>query len=383
MNDAVYGLLGQLIFDRPPGTSVNIEIEGLLIIILGLFYLAVSAAALMFILLNETVRRRVRVQDKLMFSECVLIICHNAVDIFRTFFADLIFMGTPVNAAVFYILLTLREVLFLLIVLYWMICADYSLYHSLDHIRRHYVRAALPIAVVVVLEIIQTSVNEFFYVPGETRWIDTVNNILFILRFLVELGYVIHAVLLVRRYERQMREPRFLRLDVFIIPFILGAVFHFFSGALTAVGALLSLVVMIRRDRFTDLKTGLFNRDYLTTLGSYWDRRGFADGSAIIISSLGNGAALAGILKDMRLQDSFPVMAEPDRYLIVTGEVRPSALEMAGKMISRSALRADPPFEVSINTALRGEGQSMREFCAALLQETYEMVERDKNIKKL
>ncbi len=313
------------------------------------------------VLVNEPLRTRKRPQDRLIFWECVLV---SVMNVLYLLMFPLVNHEAEWVTSAFIISLAVYETLYVLVILQWLICVDYSLYHSMDHIRIRYKYAAVPVLIVLILHIIH-SLFAFEIVDGGI-WGYYAQYVLIILKRVVECGYIIIAIRLVHDYEKERREPRFLRLDVFIIPFVLGVLFRVFDGPLVALGVILTYVVMKRRDKYIDTETGLFNAEYLDCISAYWDKKGITDTNAMILSAPGNGEKLAKILQDIRIADCFMIRRDEDRFVILTGKLRSSAVKMVEMTLLEEAQQSDTPFVPEISSLEREKGQKTVEFAAVI-----------------
>lgn len=108
-----------------------------------------------------------------------------------------------------------------------------------------------------------------------------------------EIGYIIITFRLVRDYDRESRQPKFLSLSAFILPFILGALFRSFDESMITLGIILTYGAVIKRDRYLDHETGFFNRDYLGYLSKYRDKKEYTGGNGILIDAKGHRRDMA------------------------------------------------------------------------------------------
>ncbi len=327
------------------------------------FFLELAAAVgvVIMVLKNESLRKRRRPIDRLVFGACVLVLSQNVLDMSLV---PLVEIEAPWEPPVFYILLVVNEMLYLAIILQWLICVDFSLHHSLDHIRRRYRHAALPIIIVGVLETIRIFV--YIRMPDTGILPDAVANMLHSLYIIVEICYILTAVMLVKRYETDRREPRFLRLGAFIIPFVIGVLVRYYDAALLGFGIIFTYAAMSRRDKYIDFKTGLYNSGFLDCIGEHWDKKGYEDASAMLSSAPGHEGEMAGILSEIRIPDCYIIKLGEGCFVLLSPEVRRSALKMAEDLLKGAAKEADPPFTVVTRAMNRTKGQTMKEFAAEI-----------------
>lgn len=190
--------------------------------------------------------------------------------------------------------------------------------------------------------------------------------VLIILKRVVEFGYIFTAIHLVHDYEKDRREPRFLRLDVFIIPFIVVVVLRDFDGPLIALGVILTYMATKRRDKYIDMETGLFNAEYLDCISAYWDQKGINDSNAIIVSAPGDGEKLTKILQNIKITDCFVIRMDEDSFVILSGKLRGSAIKMVEMTLTEESQQSDTPFVPKINSFKREKGQKAVEFAAQI-----------------
>ncbi len=313
------------------------------------------------IMTNEPLRKRRRLQDKLIFTECLLVIALNVLiqvcKILVSFAMvmrdnDLYFFGL-------YALCAICEALYMMILLQWLVCVDYSLNHSMDHLRRRYRHAAWPIVIVTILDILHSLVTRYV---TDTTLIVTMAVLLHLGKLIIEMSYIIVTILMVKDYEKERREPRFLRLDAFIIPFLLGVLFRYVDASLIGLGVILTYMAMKRRDKYIDMETDLYNAGYLDCISAYWDKKQYRDSNALIVKAPGHGDGLTKILMEIRIPDCYIIRLDESSFVILTAAVRSSFTKMTKMLLTEQAEESADPF-VPLTCALcRSEGKSAMDF---------------------
>ena len=237
----------------------------------------------------------------------------------------------------------------------------------MDHIRRRYRHAALPIIIVGTIDTIRV----FIYIRSIDvgSWVDAVTSALHVLYIAVEICYILTAIVLVKRYEKERREPRFLRLGAFIIPFVIGVFFRYYDAPLLAFGIIFTYAAMSRRDKYIDFDTGIYNSDFLDCIGKHWDKKGYPDASAMLVSSPGHEDEMAGILLRIRIPECYIIKLGDGRFVLLSPEVRRSALQMTEDLLKCAAQDAVPSFTVATRAMNRQEGQTMKEFAGEIRRE--------------
>ncbi len=321
-----------------------------------------AGTIILLLILNKRIRKRKRPEDRFMFWECILVLILLGTEIFQAFDGLL-----PVSAVYFFAGLAsaVREFCYLLTILQWMVFVDYSLYRSPDHIRRRYKYAIFPILALMVMEVIQD-----IAIFGPYEFTPAAFVFMYVLQFIklaVELGYIIRAVLLVVRHRKETREPRFLSLGAFIIPFVLGLEFRIYDASLIAFGVLLTCIAAGRRDRYLDYDTGFYNKEFLGFLSRYRDRKKYDGGNGILIRAEGRKEDMAKILKELRPEGSNVFFLGDDQFLILSESLRGSAVKMAVMTFTEAAESYEPPFTPVIRSASRKNGESAEAFADRLL----------------
>ena len=326
--------------------------------------LVAIVSVLIVVFMNSPLRKRKRPIDVLVFRACVLVVMQNAV---KVSMVPLWYIETVWATIVYNILYVVNEMLYLAIILQWLICVDYSLNHSMDHIRRRYRHAALPIIIVGTIDTIRV----FIYIRSIDvgSWVDAVTSALHVLYIAVEICYILTAIVLVKRHEKERREPRFLRLGAFIIPFVIGVFFRYYDAPLLAFGIIFTYAAMSRRDKYIDFDTGIYNSDFLDCIGKHWDKKGYPDASAMLVSSPGHEDEMAGILLRIRIPECYIIKLGDGRFVLLSPEVRRSALQMTEGLIKDAAQDAVPSFTVATRATNRQEGQTMKEFAGEIRRE--------------
>ena len=353
--------LGQIILNTITFSFTGIDAVDWFMYYSSTVLLFVFAAAILVLLAKyPMLRQRRRPEDRFMFWECILLLILLGVEILMAFEAFLPYDGM-IFAATF--LPVVADFIFMLIIMQWMVFADYSLYRSPDHIRYRYRFAILPILTVMGINIVQLVLTN----SAITELSIALNVIAQIAQVAVELCYVLTAVHLVVTYEKESREPRFLRLSAFIIPFIIGNLIRSYDAAMLALGILLTYAAVMRRDRFLDHDTQFYNRSFLEYTGKYRDQKKYTGGNGILINASGRGEDMASILRELKPVDSNVFVLEKDQYLLLSESLRGSAVKLAVDTITEAAEGASPPYKPEIRAEKRGREESASAFALRML----------------
>ena len=151
----------------------------------------------------------------------------------------------------------------------WCMYIEFRLYNSFARAKRIYKYVAIPAILMVLVTFINLFIPIIFYIDE--------NNIYHRLPFsyayyVVEFGYIVYSIVVVRRYEARYGKLRFFPVYVMLGPAFLGCVIQaLFYGVSTiwvslSVGLTAIYMAMQNEFSYTDTLTGLFNRAYLDYL---------------------------------------------------------------------------------------------------------------------
>ncbi|MCR4654868.1 MAG: hypothetical protein K5770_01340 [Lachnospiraceae bacterium] len=166
---------------------------------------------------------------------------------------------------------------------------------------------------------------------------------------------------------RESREPKFIRLGAFIIPFVLGVLFRFYDASLMALGIILTYGVVKRRDRFLNPDTGFYNTDFLKYLGTYRDKKNYSGECVIALSAPSDPEGLARILHEMGPQNGLVIDKGDGEFLLFAEDLRESAARMAQRTFKEAAGMWEPPFSVETSVVKRREDETASAFAKKLL----------------
>ncbi len=190
-----------------------------------------------------------------------------------------------------------------------------------------------------------------------------------IMELLVELLYILKAFHLSYAHGKESREPGFLRLGAFLIPFVLGLLFRVYAGFFLTMGIILTYGAVRNRDRFLDRATGLYNRNFLDYLSRYRDRKKYAGENGILISAKGHGEDMSKLLMEVKPAGSTAFALGGDCFLLLSESLRGSAARMAVETIAEAAEASESPYRPDIRTARQDPGESAGDFALRLLKE--------------
>ena len=338
------------------------EIEDFLRRASGIMLYVALAGLIFFVILNPGFRKRKNIENKVMLGECLLlfaaliieILYRNQYSIFGRYFVTVYVLAPPII-----------DMLYMMAVLQWLIFVDYSLYHSVDHIKRRYKFSAVPVFVIVIVNIFQ---NLYIYTSGEEN--EIMRRLFFVTQYIktaIELFYILVAVYLSASYGKEHNEPGFLRLKAFIIPFVLGCLVRRFDVSLMVIGVVLTCETVKKRYKYIDRETGFYNRAFLDVVSSYRDANNYVGGNGILIKAEDKGKDMADLLNELRPSDSNVFLLDRDCFLILGESFRDSAVKMTVMTITEAAETSEAGYTPQIETVRREKNETAKDFANRIL----------------
>ena len=293
---------------------------------------------------NPRLKKHERTEDRYLFYECIMVI---VILILQLSLIPLVYSDSLIAYYAFIFALTVNEILYMFIILQWLVFVDYSLYRSKDHIRRRDRHAAIPLIVLAFVDILQ-SIAVFY--PDALMYYSWANlpSYLQYIKLAIELAYIVIAIVLERKHSKESREPRFLRLEAFIIPFLFGVLVRFYDSAMLALGIILTYSAVKRRDRYIDYDSGLYNGEYLDYLRQFRKELGESKEYGLLVEAKGHGKEMATLLKELLPAGISVFSLGEDTFYLISETSKKSAMKMTAMMIEDSVESSDAPYDVQI-----------------------------------
>ena len=148
----------------------------------------------------------------------------------------------------------------------WCVYADLRLYHSETRIRKQYRYAMLPAEVMVVIAVINNFIPLIYVIDAANVYHRLPLSYLY---FIVDAGYLIFSVVILKKYEKRYGKVRFFPMYLMVLPIVAGCAIQllFYGVSLIWVSLAIGLtaIYMSLQNEFSylDRLTGLYNRAYL------------------------------------------------------------------------------------------------------------------------
>ncbi|MCR5747862.1 MAG: hypothetical protein K6G03_09145 [Lachnospiraceae bacterium] len=346
VQDIVYTMSSSYAKNLRPGETTYIK---------SLFSAGVDIIAMLVILLilifAHSLRKSRHIEEKMFRRLCFATILLAAVNAFINIpvsNADVFDMYSRYNIKFMIMPSVITDIAYLFCCLQWRIFVDAMVNRSYFRIRRNYLSAILPFILLMILE----AIFQHLYSTGDPGRALLVKILYYLIYLAVLAVYVLQVCLNVRYHKREKKRTLFLRVDVFIIPFLLGLMLHGISyarGVYVATGVVLTLFFMRKRFRYLDLETDFYNEEYLSFMEEKIDAKEDFGGCVISVK----GAQLsetARLLADVSPYKSIIFRMRDNTLMMFSILNNRSAADLFSKMIKEEAINRNPENPVDTET---------------------------------
>ena len=331
---------------------------------------------LVFLLKYDHVRKKDTKEATTIYAMALICIAGAFLSLFDNIMASYLGENTPdaVSVSLFFAILdTIEGVLVIQILIGWVVFVDFSLHRSSDRVERLYGYRVVPV-VLIAVTVFLLNLERHLKLSGPLAVVILVG--LLILFFGIQLYYVAKAYLLVRKSHQFRRQPTLLRLDIFMVPFLIGMIFslqpvkwlgdlRFFTFA---VGIVLTWRTVERRYAFMNPVTGFYNRDFLVRMNEFMEKNGYPNGSGVYFRAAGHGNELLSVLKTLRPDNSEVFVMGDDEYLLMSDVKNKSAIRLLIRSVEAAAADAASAIKVESGYVIREEGEDVSAFTKRILK---------------
>ena len=271
---------------------------------------------------------------------------------------------------------TLRECTVPVIVVLWLRYVYCKLYGEADRFSNRRRLVFLPLAVILVLLIVNLFTGIVFTYTPENKM--AARPLLYII-FAVEFIYFASSAALVRYYDRKMMKVRFLRVSPMIVSVVLGSSTQFFApydiGVLGYVmGITLLYFSMISEIHFADEESGLYNKGYLAYLFDMAVSGKSDVRSALILNVDGNLPACFELLRGALHQNGDVVRLEEKKLMMFSKSDSRSVMQYLSSMVEEetdkfNAEHPDEPIRMTVRCRMRMGNEDAFSFLRAVVEE--------------
>ncbi len=345
---------------------------------------AVTALSVLGILLfSEPLRRSRETEDKLLRRLMLAVLFFAAADLLREY--QLSFGLVPPESVIGNMIYFLPDLIELVYVLFWLIFVDYTVCRSPESIQRRYRFALVPFCVLIAAQIVyfilMKRVFDEYNLLGETTpqsmlLYDVWGWIYFLLDLIIAASYMFYAWHIIRVHQRESRLPLFLRLDVFIIPFVIGIITKnipgltlFLDVPCAMLSVLLTYLAVRRRYKYLDFETGFYNQAFLEFIGSYAKEHGYENGSVIEIDAPGHEKEFSKLFSGFKPEESLMVRMKEGVFLLISSVNSENTIKLFCDMLTEGINSQDPEIRLSFRHWIRGKGEDINSFSGRVMSE--------------
>jgi hypothetical protein len=325
--------------------------------------LAASLGVIGLMFFSGPLKTSRRMTDRLFRQLCVILIIYG-------FASALKYMHQLKNLVPFYnplahIILYLPDMILLFYMLQWLVFCDYSVEHSLDSIKRRYRFALIPYLVYTVLLVAGFVILQYVHKAIEEQndaLYDTADRCYTIWSwtyYVIALGiiimYLVGAFRIMRYYQKQKKEPVFLRMDLFIIPWIIELILQNIPGFFLVLDVPCAFITLIltyislrNRYLYLDMETGFYNGSFLPYFEKYAEKKGLNKGYGAVLITTDDMNKTAGLIKLYKPDSAIVVEAEQGKILVLSDTRNKNAYRLFLDLLN------DPSGKESHNTKIEG-----------------------------
>ena len=277
------------------------------------------------------------------------------------------------------------DIIYLLYALIWMLFLDYYVNRDMERIKGHVITAVGPFILLIFFEIVIITV-EYNMSRGRMNWAfqDTFDYQWLVIPYLIieavlTLSYIIGGFVIIRDHHRKRMEPVFLRLDFFVVPWLLGVIIGetFFSGALglfASVSILITYIPLKMRKKYLDDESRAYTEEALDFILKYIEREKIQEGCAFIVKAPMHKDQLYNIIKLNIPEGALVIHMNNGDFLIFTNIRSKLAIEVFERTIQDAGINYDPPTSIHVMNFRRLAHESMNDFVDRVLKDERENI---------
>ena len=224
------------------------------------------------------------------------------------------------SATAVYAARTISEFAVLAFLFSFLLYTDYKLFGSKDHLKRHFGPFLIPLAVIVIMYIVNFFTGFLFDVNSEMKWEPTkAYYVVDVIKYAYLIVPSIHFMRSVFKSERRS----FLHPLSIYVPIVSSALITALSPFdVTYLGFAVGLVFLVfsRIDswRYADRRTSFYNKVYLEYIRRMIEEKNESRRSMIVFEAKGNQAAFADLLKEELPADNEKVSLGKGRVVFIS-----------------------------------------------------------------
>ena len=345
-------------------------------------FMSVEIASIIIVmallLSDEHLRRRDTVESKRICNIAVLVAIGSVLNIVATIYDWFIFDLVDRFSSLIAVLIIgafclLKELLALQVVIGWNLYVDFRIFKSYDHVLKKQKQSLIPAALLSFLFIVLYVVFNIAFAGGDTA-ASVIDSFVY-LCYILQLIYAIGAVRIVLEAKKSRKPPSFLRLDVFLVPLVLGYILPLipirhqcdYRSICMAIAVALSWRSVVDSYKYVDPVTGFYNRQFLSSMNEYMEKSGYPNSIGVYFDAAGSGGKLIPVLNGLKPADAEIFSLGEDKYLVMAGPQSESAIRLLIKAIRLKASQVDSSIKIESSYAIREKDETSETFTKRLL----------------
>ncbi len=260
----------------------------------------------------------------------------------------------------------------------WVLFVDYYINGSMDGIKRRYKYFYIPYIVLAVVSVIgiyligRVEIEGAEDVTGVSRpiaWM-TVSwlGVYFIVSVATVIWYILQAYKIVRVHKAEQDRPLFLKLEVFIIPWILAYVFElipatafYIEPLCAAISLFLTFFIIQKRYRYLDEDTQMYNMQFIDFLKKHFKDKGYRDGSFVFIRG-GDPQNTAEAIRSCKPENSMAFRLDKDTFLLSSHNPGERALKAFEELLKTEYDAVGGGKSLDISVVVQSKEENYEEF---------------------
>ncbi len=352
-------------------------------------------AVLCLLLKSRPLKNSPMPEDRMFRKMCILVMIYSVFVLIRQL---LLFVPDPpgpfgnvlivITAISYYV----PDFLYVFFALMWLCFVDMSLFHIRERVIKRIRSSVIPLSSVIVFQILLI-VLCVIILHRNSKFDDIttlLDHIYYIFMIVIGLIFIIKGYRALKFYYKNRKEPLFLRLDIFIIPWLIGFFLKAISPILlmineianigdikelfedlgyiylgtdpffAALALFLTYYSMRLRYRFMDYETGFYSEDFIDFMKKYAIKHNYRKGSLISFKSSMDIKDNVSLLNDCKPERCMIFRLKDDSFLILTSQDNKIAVETLISMIKDEGRMRDPEADISLDYRLIQEDDSDR-----------------------
>lgn len=346
------------------------------------FALAVifTPASVCLVYFSKPLKDSKREEDRLFRKLCFSALFYSLFTILK--YCHKIFKFFPFYMLPAHLILYIPDIVLLYMVFLWVLFVDAATGYGEKKLKKRcrvfYIHLFLMTLMIFTGYFLLLKVQETFVLTGSYSGEADSNFVIwmyvyYVIALSIIISYLISAFSTVHRFHKEKTVPLFLRLDVFIIPWIIAIIIQHLPGNLlldipcAVISLFLTYLSMRRRYRYMDLETGFYKEEFLRFFEEFEEKKNIGEGCAVYFYSGKDGALLSEAISENKPENCIAIHMNDGGFILIGGMFVDSAVSYNIRIIEEALKEKDKDAEVSSRFWLKPKEESGKEFSSRVL----------------